>query len=379
MSNETHHTTPESDAEPLRATRRTALRGTGLASLLALAGGSATASQRSSEANAQQTDLQPSADDESVPVTWENYPRASCHTGFQSTVDEGGFGQFYHMRDLAPIEDQFVPGYSRDFLYSWGVFDLTEPVTITLPDSGDRYQSMNVQNEDQYVKLSVTDPGQYTITRDLTETRYAGVLVRTFVDPNDPDDVATVHGLQDELEVGQDSVGTFEVPDWDQQSFEQLDDALRTVVITIDNWSGAYGDVDQVDPVKFFIASVSRWTGVPQPSEALFFQQIPAQNDGETSYELTVDEDVPVDAFWSVSVYNGEGYFEENEYDAYTVNNVTAERDDDGSITIHFGGDPNQSNFLYTPEEWNYMVRLYQPREEILDGSYQFPEAEPVE
>ena len=58
---------------------------------------------------------------------------------------------------------------------------------------------------------------------------------------------------------------------------------------------------------------------------------------------------------------------------------MTAEPDDDGSITIHFGGDPNQPNYLYTPEDWFYLVRLYGPREEILDGSYQFPEAEPLE
>ncbi|PCR90383.1 DUF1214 domain-containing protein [Natrinema ejinorense] len=379
MSNEPHHTTPRLDSELLQATRRTMLRGAGLAGMLALGGGSATAQKDFPRSNALQDQNETSADDESVPVTWENFPTASCHAGFQSTVNEGGFGQFYHMRDLAPIEDQFVPGISRDFLYSWGVFDLTEPVTVTLPDSGDRYISMGVQNEDQYAKMCVYDPGQYTITQDLTKTRYAGVLVRTFVDPNDPDDVETVHGLQDELAVSQDSAGTFEIPNWEQQSFEQIDDALRTVVITIDNWSGAYGDVDQVDPVKFFIASVSRWTGVPQPSEALFLQKIPTQNDGTTPFELTVDKDVPVGGFWSVSVYNSEGYFEENEYDAYTVNNVTAEQADDGSVTVHFGGNPDQPNFIYTPKNWNYMVRLYQPREEILDGSYQFPEAEPLE
>ena len=64
---------------------------------------------------------------------------------------------------------------NRDTLYSFGVFDLTEPVTITLPDSGDRYQSMNVQNEEQYVKMSVTEPGTYTITQDMVDSRYAGV------------------------------------------------------------------------------------------------------------------------------------------------------------------------------------------------------------
>jgi hypothetical protein len=258
------------------------------------------------------------------------------------------------------------------------VFDLTEPVTITKPDTGDRYQSMNVQNEDQYVKLSVTEPGEYTITQELIGTRYAGVNFRTFVDPNDPDDVEQVRQLQDETDVEQSSAGMFEIPNWDQRSHEQLTDALRTLYYTIDDWSGAFGDVGQVDPVKFFISSVSGWTGVPEPSEALILQRTPAQNDGTTPYTLTV-EDVPVDGFWSVSVYNRDLSFVKNRYDAYIVNNVTAERNDDGSVTIYFGGDPDQSNFLYTPEGWRYLVRLYKPREPIISGSYQFPEAEPLE
>ncbi|WP_254525967.1 DUF1214 domain-containing protein [Natrinema caseinilyticum] len=374
----TNHTTQESDSEPLRATRRSALRGAGLAGILSLAGGSATASQQSSEANAQQTDQQSSADGESIPVTWENYPRANCHASFQATVDEGGFGQLYNFRDITPVSEQLDVEANRDTIYSLGVFDLTEPVTITLPDSGDRYQSMNVQNENQYVKLSVTEPGTYTISQDMVGTRYAGVLIRTFVDPNDPDDVTQVRQLQDEIGVEQASAGSFEIPNWDQQSFNQLDDALTTVFTTLENFSGAYGDVDQVDPVKFFVASPSGWTGVPQPSEALFLQRIPTQNDGTTPYTLTVDEDVPVDAFWSVTVYNRDLYLEENEYDAYSVNNVTAVRDADGSVTIHFGGDPDQPNFIYTPEGWHYIVRLYQPREPIINGSYQFPEAELV-
>ena len=306
-------------------------------------------------------------------------PRANCHASFQATVDEGGFGQLYNFRDITPVSEQLDVEANRDTIYSLGVFDLTESVTITLPDSGDRYQSMNVQNKDQYVKLSVTEPGTYTITRDLVGTRYAGVLIRTFVDPNDPDDVTQVRQLQDEIGVEQASAGSFEIPNWDQRSFKQLDDALTTVFITLENFSGAYGDVDQVDPVKFFVASPSGWTVPPQPSEALFLQRIPTQNDGTTPYTLTVDEDVPVDAFWSVTVYNRDLYLEENEYDAYSVNNVTAERDADGSVTIHFGGDPDQPNFIYTPEGCHYIVRLYQPREPIINRSYQFPESQPVE
>jgi hypothetical protein len=46
-------------------------------------------------------------------------------------------------------------------------------------------------------------------------------------------------------------------------------------------------------------------------------------NDGTTNYRLTV-KDVPVDGFWSVTVYTAEGYLEPNRYDAYSVNNITA-------------------------------------------------------
>ena len=380
MSNETHDTPADtaSDSESLRATRRTALQGTGLAGLLAMGVGSASAQQDTPSQTTKQAQQQTTDNANAIPVTWANYPRANCHASFQAAVDKGGFGQLYNFRNITPVSNQLDVEPNRDTIYSLGVFDLTEPVTISLPDSGGRYQSMNVQNEDQYVKLSVTEPGAYTITQDMVETRYAGVLIRMFVDPNDSADVKQVRRLQDEIGVKQASAGSFEIPNWDPQSFKQLDDALTTVFTTLENFSDAYDDVSQVDPVKFFVASPSGWTGVPQPSEALFLQRIPTRNDGTTPYELTVDEDVPVDGFWSVTVYNRDLYLEENKYDAYSVNNVTAERADDGSVTIHFGGDPDQPNFIYTPEGWHYIVRLYQPRKPIINGSYQFPKAQPV-
>ncbi|MFB6140122.1 MAG: DUF1214 domain-containing protein [Halosimplex sp.] len=378
MSDETHDTAADTDDEPMRATRRSALRGASLAGLFAIGVGDASARQVLAAASAQRPDRQQSADRESRPVTWANFPRAHCHLTWQSTVEDGGFGQFDHLRSLVSIDEQFTIGLNRDTLYSFGVFDLTEPVTIDLPDAGDRYLSMNVQNEDQYGTLCVYDPGPYTITQEMVGTRYAGAAIRIFVDPDDPTDLKRASRLQDEIGVAQSSAGSFEIPNWDRRSHDRLNDALNTVVATVDDFSGAYGDVGRVDPVKFFLFSTSGWTGVPQPSEAVFFFRTPARNDGDTPHTLTV-EDVPVDGFWSVTVYNRDLYLEENQYDAYSVNDVTTERNADGSVTIHFGGDPDQPNFLYTPEEWNYVVRLYRPREPILDGSYRFPESKPVQ
>jgi hypothetical protein len=68
---------------------------------------------------------------------------------------------------------------------------------------------------------------------------------------------------------------------------------------------------------------------------------------------------VPVDAFWSISVYNRDGFFEENEIGVYRVNNITGQPNPDGSFTMHFGGDPESTNFLPISDGWNYAVRLY--------------------
>jgi hypothetical protein len=101
---------------------------------------------------------------------------------------------------------------------------------------------------------------------------------------------------------------------------------------------------------------------------------VPTKNYGNTAYRLHV-KDLPVEAFWSVSVYKAAGYFEKNPYNAYTLNNLTAKKDADGAVTIQFGGgDGKISNCLPIMPGWNYTVRLYRPRAEILNGSWKFPE-----
>ena len=54
-------------------------------------------------------------------------------------------------------------------------------------------------------------------------------------------------------------------------------------------------------------------------------------------------------------------------------NSVTGVPDDDGSVTINFGGDPDLPNQIPIMDGWNYTVRLYQPVPELLDGRWAFP------
>jgi hypothetical protein len=314
-----------------------------------------------------------------VPVTPDNFTRAESDMYFGGTVKNGGFGKFNHGRGVMPIDKQAVIRANRDTLYSAAVFDLDAgPVTVTMPDAGKRFMSMIVIDEDQYAPLVFYGAGYHTLTKEQIGTRYVMVGIRTFVDPNDPKDIEQVHALQDAIKVTQASGGGFEAPKWDQSSQKKVREALLMLAATLPDTKRMFGPKDQVDPVRHLIGTATGWGGNPE-KDAMYLTVVPSRNDGATIYKLTV-KDVPVDGFWSISVYNAKGYFEKNQYDAYSLNNITAMKGPDGSVVVQFGGcDGKILNCLPITPGWNYWVRLYRPRAEILNGSWKFPEAQPAE
>lgn len=315
-----------------------------------------------------------------LPVTVDNFVRAeSDHYMGGFAKDSGGLlGTFNHRRDVASVDQQTVIRLNRDTMYSSALFDLDAgPATITLPDAGSRFMSMQVISEDHYVPAVYYKPGAYTLTRELVGTRYAAVAIRTLVDPNDPADVQKVHALQDAITVNQAGPGRFEIPNWDPVSQKKVRDALLVLASTASGFTGAFGKKGEVDPVRRLLGAAAGWGGNPD-RDAVYLGETPAQNDGTTVHRVTV-KDVPVDAFWSISVYNEQGYYEKNPFNAYTINSITGKKGADGSTTVQFGGcDGKIPNCIPVMKGWNYTVRLYRPRAEILNGSWKFPEAKPV-
>ena len=155
--------------------------------------------------------------------------------------------------------------------------------------------------------------------------------------------------------------GTFEIPNWDEASLQRVKAALLLFGTTISDTRRMFGaNEHQVDPVKHLVGSAMLWGGNPE-KDALYLPITPARNDGSTTYKLTV-RDIPVDGFWSLTVYNGEGYFQPNPTNAYAVNSITAKQAPDGSVTIQLGGcGGNMANCLPIAQGWNYTVRLFQP------------------
>ena len=312
-------------------------------------------------------------------VTVQNYNRAQTDVYFAGVVKSGGFGKFRHGRELARPAQQGIPRPNRDTLYSFAIADLDAgPVTITLPDAGRRYMGMQVVNQDEYTLATYYEAGTQTLTREMIGTRYAIAVVRFLVDFSNKEDVQQVHALQDAIKFSQARPGAFEIPHWDEASLKKIKAALLQLGTTVSDTRRMFGaDKHQIDPVKHLIGSAMLWGGYPE-KDALYLPITPARNDGTAVYKLTVGH-VPVTGFWSLTVYNSEGYLQPNPDSAYSVNSTAAKKRPDGSVTIQLGGcDGKVPNCLPTTQGWNYTVRLFLPRREILDGTWTFPEAQPV-
>jgi hypothetical protein len=309
-------------------------------------------------------------------VNVRNFPQAETETYFKALVAQGALGKITHQRGLTPIDEQTVVQSNRDTLYSSAVFDLTEPVTITASNDDGRFQSFLIINQKNFVKGVEYAPTTIELTQENIGTRYVTVLVRTLVDINNEDDVRLAHAAQDRVSVTQATPGTLELTDWDESTLNDLRQKLKALAAYEPDTVGRFADEDEIDPVNFLIGSAIGWGGNPREA-AVYFPFVPDQNDGDQAFTMTM-KNVPVDGFWSLSVYNEDGFFVENEYDAYTVNNLTAEPEADGSVVLHFGGDPGNRNFLYLPENWKYLMRLYRPRQEAIDGTWDMPQLVPV-
>jgi hypothetical protein len=157
--------------------------------------------------------------------------------------------------------------------------------------------------------------------------------------------------------------------EYDTESLDDTRTALLHLAKNVQGFARTFGTKDEVDPVRHLLGTAAGWGGLPE-REAYYVNVDPGLPPAR--YQLRVG-DVPVDGFWSISLYDAQGYFPTGGQ-SVSVNDITAERDADGAITVHFGDWPDGTpNRLPIGDGWNYLVRLYRPRPEILDGSWTFP------
>jgi|GEM_PF-100566 len=311
-------------------------------------------------------------------VTPDSYVRAETDTQFAYSVTKGGFGQLLHTRTIVDTEAQGIVRPNRDTLYSSGVFDLDAGVvTVVLPESKGRYISLQVISEDHDTVRVFTESGRYELSREMVGTRYVFLNIRIAVNALDQKDLTEAHALQDAITVEQKNRGTFAIPSWDEASLVQVRHEFVAQADSFTDSTNMFGSQGETDELKHKIGTAIGWGGLPSTS-AMYVYMYPKENTGVVPYQLTL-QDVPVDAFWSVTVYGPDGYFITNTQSAYAIQSQTAFQNRNGSITIQFGEcESDVPNCLPIEAGWSYTIRFYEPRPELLSGSWNVPIAVPI-
>lgn len=108
---------------------------------------------------------------------------------------------------------------------------------------------------------------------------------------------------------------------------------------------------------------------------------------GNSSYLIHFEpgQTPPVDAFWSITMYNDKGLFVDNPINRYSIGKYTEglKNNTDGSLDIYIQnaspGADKESNWLPSAEgTFSMVMRMYLPQPQALNGTWQLPEVQKV-
>ena len=307
-------------------------------------------------------------------VTVESFVEAEVDARIFRFIEEGGMNRGMVYQVPTPTDRQAVPRMNRDTLYKGIPIDTSKGYSITVPEHpDDRYVSVYVlDNEHMTIHILKGSGTKHTFEKQ-EDTRYVVAIPRVQIfDPLDDDDVAVAASILRTVKVESGSMEPKPVVNWDWDEMMKLrasyENDFKQFTQYPSNWQGKRGAVDRYKGHN--IAVATSW-GLFPATECVYIAQSPGL-DAKGCFSATYK--VPDnDAFWSITVYNREGYmFSDNN----TINGRTAETNEDGTVTVYYGSAEDcgkGANRLDTTQGWNILMRVYEPGQSVTDGKYRLP------
>ena len=361
-----------------------------------------------------------------IPVTVELFGRAESDVTFAKYLSLAkAFNQFAHLRALTPLDQQNIVRMNRDTLYSPSIIDFAKctpsGVTLIFPPAdviGDRFVSAMIVSQDHDIiatKYPGDDNGEgIEITPSDVGTDKAFIGLRVFTDGSE-EDLVKAHAVQDAFrivpwndayesngaEVDQETCEMSkeeymaEVAMWDKDSLATVRDLIKELQKHSNATSGEmFGpNRDEMNYLYYLFGTATGWGGQP-PEDAVYIYGPPSDIDtsGDVAYQITIPtNDLPLKrnpttgefiGFWSITVYDKDGFMEPNALEVNSINSATAKYDGD-QVTITLAPEAtcvaSPKNCIPITPSWNYIVRMYVPERSLIDGSYEAPKLQKME
>ncbi len=174
-------------------------------------------------------------------------------------------------------------------------------------------------------------------------------------------------------------------------ALEKIRDHAKKAGTEVNGWryslkTGVYG-TDYLQ--RAFVTLVGLGANLPQDA---VYPQADVDDagkplDGRNRYLLRFPKGQmpPVNGFWSLTMYNSDFFFVPNPLNRYSLSpRNSLKANDDGSVDLliqhESPGKEKESNWLPAPAgPFNLMMRLYWPKEAVLDGSWKIPPVQKAE
>jgi len=298
---------------------------------------------------------------------------------------------------------------NNDTFYKMAFVNLSKgPVVLTSTNSAkNRFSSFQLMDDHNVNYQNVIRPnGKFTLYRGEKPKEIQGVaievpselsvvIVRVEVkNMNDAKDVRAAEDIFHGIAIKGPRIDEFPALDLlsgyddavEQEANRRMDETFQQTPFR-ETVAGPDDVPEKVSYLRLAAGTKGGWGG-PVTShssyETLFFGANGERLDGSKGAYTVTTEEPPVDAFWSLTIYDTErgGFLHPNKEDRYHINNTTAVKSSDGTVTFLFKSScaPSDKNCLEVPSgEFDLTARYYLPREEIRTGAWTLPKIQLVE
>ncbi len=316
-----------------------------------------------------------STDPRSLGMSPAEYINAESRAFFANFLGRSGINQFFHFKSLTTADDRWVVSPNNDTIYSIAIVNARQGFTLNLPDVGDRFISIQIITEDHMTPFYLYGGGAYTFSSDDFETDFVAVGVRTGTDGSAEDVQTVTEALQPRYAIAG-AAAEDDLPGADMETLARVRASLLSEYSKLPASFGAMQRrVADVEDWEYFTYVTAGAWGLSADENAMYAIGGPANAEGGSCYAATFPE-VPVEAFFSITVYGPEKYLMTDTNNIVSSNQGVV-TNEDGSFSVAFGGEACRDlapNYLNTPEDgWNFLLRAYRPDVEAFK-MYQMPE-----
>ena len=297
-------------------------------------------------------------------VTMDNIVRAETAKYFAEETIKTGPNKFRHEREGIKLDHQTVIRSNFDLIYSYGVFDASKGLTVTVPPYN-LYHSVQIFDEN-HVTLRVAYPGD-TVSiskKDLTYGDHVYLFMRTQPPSTDKAGMDVLHKRQDSVVVKTGSATPYvsEVK-YDVESFNALRaDLLKRGPKEAVLYKGFVESLAAIQAPHYQMVNLGGWGGLPA-TQTFYFVVLPGNKEaaeGKCSSTTFKAPDLQYkrSGYWSITVYDELGWVATN---PFKMSSLDAKPNADGSYTLNFNCGDKAINNMNVPNNWNALFRSYLP------------------